>query len=192
MNSKENILQPSLIVPIILFACVTRIAVPPMLGHPVNFSPIDAIALLCGAYVNKRSNAIFVTLLTVWVSDLLVNRLALGSWVLFYQGFYWQYACYILIVLLGSGLTNNIKPTNVILAGFSASMLFFLISNLGVWFTGVLYPLTFQGLIACYIAALPFLKNTILSDFIFTIVLFAIFEQKYAVVNYLKTYSRYR
>ena len=190
MTAKNNVLQFNIILPILFFACITRIAIPPMIGHPVNFSPIDAIALLCGAYAGKHSRAIFITLLSVWVSDLLVNRIALGHWVLFYQGFYWQYGCYILIALMGGQLLNKVKLVNLIFASLSASMVFFFISNLGVWLAGTLYPLTLNGLISCYIAALPFLKNTVASDYIFVAALFAIFAVTHKVKSRVSMESR--
>jgi hypothetical protein len=150
---------------IVLFATLTRIAIPPFLGHPPNFSPLDAIALLSGAYFNQRITACFVVLLSVWVGDIFLN----GQ--LFYSGFYWQYACYVLITLLGTTLKNQIKPLRLGVAALTSSFLFFLVSNFGVWYSGF-YPITFDGFLTCYIAAIPFFKNTILSDLFFVGILF--------------------
>ena len=57
-----------------------------------------------------------------------------------------------------------------------ASSLFFLMSNFGVWTTGLMYPLTVQGLIACYTAALPFFLNTLAGDLLYSSALFGSFE----------------
>ena len=161
---------------LIVMATLSRIAMPPFLGHLPNFSAIDATALFCGAYIIRRSTAIAIVLFTVWMSDLFINKWLMGNWTLFYSGFYWQYASYALITLLGATLMNNTKPIRVLSACVSATLLFFLISNAGVWFQGSLYPQTLSGLLNCYTAAIPFLKNSFFSDLFFTMVLFGSME----------------
>jgi hypothetical protein len=54
----------------------------------------------------------------------------------------------------------------------SSSGIFFLVSNFGVWAGGTMYPKNFGGLITCYAAGVPFIHNTIISDVLFTTVLF--------------------
>ena len=164
--------QINLVLGLILFATLTRIALPPFFTHLPNFSPVDAIGLFCGAYFSRRMVAICIALLSVWVGDIFINKLLLGHWTLFYQGFYWQYGSYVLVTLLGSTLAANIKPVRIASTCFASSILFFLISNFGVWFSGTLYPLTIDGFISCYIAAIPFYKNTLLSDLFFSSILF--------------------
>jgi len=51
---------------------------------------------------------------------------------------------------------------------FGGSLLFFLTTNFGVWLGSGLYPQTGEGLIACYIAALPFFGNTLASTIVFS------------------------
>lgn len=166
----------TLLFTIIVMATLSRIAIPPFLGHLPNFSAIDATALFCGAYIARRSTAIAIILLTVWISDLFINKWLIGNWTLFYSGFYWQYASYALITLLGTTLINNVKPIRVLTTCLSATLLFFIISNAGVWYQGSLYPQTLSGLLSCYVAAIPFLKNSLFSDLFFTMVLFGSIE----------------
>lgn len=161
---------------IVLFATISRIAIPSIIGHPPNFSPIDAIALFSGAYFAQRYMAILVTLFSVWVGDVLINSFFIGHLELFYSGFYWQYASYVLIVLLGACLTPKITPTRLGLASIGSATLFFSVTNFGVWYSGLLYPFTLDGLIACYVAAIPFYKTSLLSDLVFTGALFGIYE----------------
>jgi hypothetical protein len=52
------------------------------------------------------------------------------------------------------------------------SLLFFVLSNFAVWAFSGMYALDWQGLTACYVAALPFLQNTIAGDMFWTAVLF--------------------
>jgi len=162
-----------IILALILFAIATRIALPPLFTHLPNFSPIDATALFCGAYFRRYFIAVLVTLASVWIGDLFINKIMTQQWVLFYEGSYWQYGCYALITLIGYAI--NHKPLSIFFASMSASLLFFIISNFGVWFSGTLYPHTIDGLVACYIAALPFLKYTLCSDLLFVGLLFGAF-----------------
>ncbi len=168
--------EVNLMIGILVFATMTRIAIPPFIGLPPNFSAIDATALFCGAYFNRRLMACGMLLVSVWIGDVFLNKMLMGHWMLFYPGFYWQYGCYVLIICMGSLLKNQRKSIYLLPICLAASILFFVISNLGVWLSGLLYPMTLDGLLACYIAAIPFFKNTLLSDLFFSIVLFGIFE----------------
>jgi len=173
----ESKLQQKIILSLILFATLTRIAIPPFLGaHLPNFSPIDAIALFCGAYFHRRLTAFSVGLLSVWIGDLFINKILMGHWTLFYEGFYWQYGSYLLITWLGTTLARQVNPLRLMTTCFAAAVLFFIVSNFGVWCSGMLYPFNFDGLIACYIAAIPFFKNTLFSDLFFSILLFGSFQ----------------
>jgi hypothetical protein len=53
------------------------------------------------------------------------------------------------------------------------SLIFFAITNFGVWAFSGMYPLTVEGLTACYVAALPFLQHTIIGDMLWAVALFA-------------------
>jgi hypothetical protein len=155
---------------VIIFATLTRVAIPPFFGHLPNFSALDALALFCGAYCERRMAAVAITLVSVWVGDMLLTH------TLFYSGFYWQYGCYALIALLGSTIsaprTQKTCTGYIAMSAFASAVLFFVVSNFGVWFSGALYPQTLEGLVACYIAAIPFFKNTLASDLLFTAVFF--------------------
>ena len=61
-------------------------------------------------------------------------------------------------------------------AAMTSSALFFLVTNFGVWAFGSLYPMTWDGLIACYVAAVPFFRNTLQGDLFYTLVLFGGFR----------------
>lgn len=165
-SNKETHSQFIILLSIVLSATILRIAL-----HPTNFSALDAMALFCGTYFARRSTALIVVLASVWIGDIFLDA------TLFYPGFYWQYAAYGLTTLLGAYfLKNKFNAIRFFTVSISISLLFFTISNFGVWCSGLIYPLTFNGLITCYIAAIPFLKNTLLSDLLFGGVLFGCFE----------------
>jgi len=71
---------------------------------------------------------------------------------------------------------KKIKLKNVIGAGLSASIIFFLVSNFGVWLGSPMYPQNISGLITCYITGIPFFGNTIGGDLFYSAVLFGTFE----------------
>lgn len=159
----------------ILLAAVSRI-----IPHPANFAPIAGMALFGAVYFNKRFWAFLIPVLSMWISDLLLNNVIYGAYfdhfVWFYQGCYWTYGAFVLIGLMGMVTLKKIKVKNLILASMSASIVFFVVSNFGVWVSTTMYPENFSGLVSCYIAGLPFFKNTLLGDLVYTGVLFGSFE----------------
>lgn len=148
-----------------------------MPGQVANFSPLMALALFCGTYF-KRGTALAFTLMAIWLSDVLMSHLLFGHWVLFYPGCFWQYSGYLLIAGIGMLFLRQIKPIRIMLAGLGAAVLFYTISNFGVWYSGLLYPMTLTGLMACYVAAIPFFKTTLISTWFFSILLFSAMEYK--------------
>ena len=169
---KKLNLQTGVLSIIILLAAFTRI-----MPHPPNFSPMAAIGLFGAAHFAKKWQAFFIPLIGIWVSDLVINNYVYSSsssnFVWFYSGFYWQYISYILIIFAGLFIFNRgISLTKTFGGMISSSGIFFLVSNFGVWAGGIMYPKNFGGLITCYAAGVPFIHNTIISDVLFTTVLF--------------------
>ena len=169
---KKLNLQTGVLSIIILLAAFTRI-----MPHPPNFSPMAAIGLFGAAHFAKKWQAFFIPLIGIWISDLVINNYVYSSsssnFVWFYSGFYWQYISYILIIFAGLFIFNRgISLTKMFGGMISSSGIFFLISNFGVWAGGTMYPKNFGGLITCYTAGVPFIHNTIISDVLFTTVLF--------------------
>ena len=81
------------------------------------------------------------------------------------------YLSFIIIALIG-GLIKTNKWQSLLKASLVSSILFFLITNFGVWATSGMYAHTWAGLIRCYELALPFFRNTLMSDIVYTAVLF--------------------
>ena len=73
-------------------------------------------------------------------------------------------------VIIGNYI-NQLKLTQILLSSISSAVLFFIISNFGVWLLSGFYPTNMQGLIECYIAAIPFFRSTLVSTIIFVFVL---------------------
>ncbi len=158
MKSKVNIVFGIIL---IALAIISR-----LIPHPMNFAPITAIALFGGVYFDKR----FAPILPL--AALLISDFFLG----FYPGIEFVYASF--IVSVGIGMWLKTRKSVLMIAGVTVanSVLFFLISNFGVWSVELLYPKTLVGLGECYIAALPFFRNTLLGDVFYVTVLFGVYE----------------
>jgi hypothetical protein len=171
---------------IVGLATVVRIATPPLRGHPSNFAPIGALALFSGFYFSGRITKFIVPLLALFVGDLFIDWIYTGKWTLFYEGFYWQYACYIVFVLMGANLSKNVKPLRVLGTSIAASLVFFMVSNFGVWAGGLIYPHTASGLFTCYVAGIPFVGGTLAGDLFYSALMFGAFElaqRKYTILH---------
>lgn len=80
----------------------------------------------------------------------------------------WVYGAFLLIAALALWIQPRLSWGRAIAGSLAASLLFFVITNFGVWISGELYPRTAEGLSQCYIMALPFLKNQVAGDLFFT------------------------
>ncbi len=151
-----------------------------LIPHPPNFVPVGAMALFGAAYFKPGYVAVGIPLLAMWLSDLAINNILyvhyFEGFVFFYEGFYWTYLGFLMIVLLGFVLLNKVNALRIVTGTFFAAILFFLVSNFGVWFSGTMYPKSFDGLISCYVAGLPFLRNTLLGNVVYSSLLFSIYE----------------
>ena len=160
---------------IILIVSLTR-----LLPHAYNFTPLGAIALFGGAYFSRKFWAVLIPLVAVFVSDLLVNNILYASfnegfvWV--YSGFYWQYACYIIIAMMGMGMFNKVNVKNVALGALGSSILFFVVTNFAAWLGNPMYPQSFSGLMMSYTAGIPFFGGTLIGTLFYSGVLFGGFE----------------
>lgn len=151
-----------------------------LIPHPPNVAPIAAIALFGAAYFSNKYMVFFIPLISLWFSDLTINNILYHQYfdhfVWFYPGYYWTYFAFILIGFGGILLLKKVNIKAIISASLLSSITFFLISNFGVWASGMMYPKDISGLMACYTAGIPFFKNTVLGDLFYCSVLFGIFE----------------
>jgi hypothetical protein len=148
---------------IVLVCMILAAAASRLIPHPPNFAPIAALALFGGGYFRDRRLAFLVPLGALFLSDLVIG---------FYSQMYVVYGSFILIVCIGLLLRKRRKPRAIAVATLASSILFFVITNFGVWALGSLYPRTISGLLACYVAAIPFFQNTLLGDAVYTALLF--------------------
>ncbi|MEW5799487.1 MAG: DUF6580 family putative transport protein [Bacteroidota bacterium] len=147
-------------------ALVVLAALSRLIPHPMNFAPITAIALFGGMYFDKRFAPV-LPFLALLISDYFIG---------FYDGIMWVYGSFIVSVGTGMWLKSRKSVPVIAAATVANSILFFVISNFGVWYSELLYPRTFAGLVECYTLALPFFRNTLAGDLFYVAVMFGAYE----------------
>lgn len=149
-NKKENIF---VLFGIVLLAVIARI-----IPHPPNFVPIGGLALFSGANFSGKKAYL------IPISAMLISDLFLG----FHSTMVFVYMSFLLSILIGKMLKKNSNPGKLVLTSLFLSILFFIITNFGVWLTTNFYSKDWVGLVNCYQMAIPFFKNTIFGDLIYS------------------------
>lgn len=136
-----------------------------------GFSPVIAIALLAGFIIKQRNLVFILPLVALFISDLIIQLLyTQGAFPYpgFYDGQWKNYLLLMAVALLGSMLRGK-SNGSLAIGAVVAPTVYFLVSNFLVWqgTTEAVYPKTFDGLITCYTAALPFYKNALIATLVF-------------------------
>jgi hypothetical protein len=141
--------------------------------HPWNFAPIGAIALFAGARFERRSVALLTPLITMFAGDTLLEIFTGHG---YHSLMPVIYATYALIAILGMVLRDR-RTSFYVIGGcvLASATIFYLVTNFANWMISPLYPKTAAGLIACYVAGIPYFGNTLASDALFSGVLFGLF-----------------
>ena len=161
MQNLLNILKKE-IFPISL---IVILALARLIPHPPNFTPIIAVAIISGYFFKNFNLSLLILLAAMLISDLFIG---------FYENIIFVYASLILVTFIFHKISNKINFKNLFIYGFVGSVIFFVVSNFGVWALGspgvydIAYDKSLSGLIQCYILAIPFFGNTFLSTLIFS------------------------
>jgi hypothetical protein len=136
-----------------------------VLLHVPNVSPVAASALFAGVTFRSKTLALAVPLAAMALSDLVLG------------GYDWRvmaivYAALALPALVGIWARWSGRRFAVVALVPAMSLVFFAASNFAVWAFSGMYPSTAEGLVACYVAALPFLKYTLIGDALWSAALF--------------------
>jgi hypothetical protein len=151
---------------IVLAAAIAR-----LVPHPLNVTPIAAMALFGGACFRDRKSAYLLPIAAMLLSDLVLGFMRYGMMTLLGSQPV-VYACILATTAIGKLINDRRSPWQVLGTSLAGSLLFFVVTNFAVWVTGHLYPVTASGLAACYTAAIPFFRNSLLGDIAFTTILF--------------------
>jgi len=157
MTREEPQAHLGIIYALILIGIASR-----LVPHPWNATPVMAIALFGGTYLSRRW-AILLPLAIVAVSDVLIG---------WHNTVPFTWGAFVLTGALAWWIRRSPGPGRIAAGSLAGSTLFFLLTNFGVWLNGDLYPRTAEGLWRCYVAAIPFFRNALMGDLIFTAALF--------------------
>ena len=168
----------------ILAIALLRIANASQLTPFANYTPIGALGLFGGAYFTSRWKAFALPILTLLVSDLVINKVVFqGKYGAMYDGWYWIYGIFALIVLFGKVILQKINVQNVILAAIIASVSHWILADLTVWIGGgtdlrTMLPLSkdWAGLQQCLIQGFPYMKNFLVGTLAYSGLMFGAFE----------------
>ena len=176
MNKFKLTHEHILAISLILIASISRLF--PLLP---NFQPIMGIALFAGSiFASNKKFAFAIPLLAMLISDTILSLFSLNLFG-YYAGFHdtilFVYLSFALVVFLGIKFTKSDNILSVLIGSISGSIIFFIITNFAVWIFGIgidglPYTKSISGLMSCYIAAIPFFKNTLLSSVLYSFALF--------------------
>jgi len=142
-----------------------------LLPKPVEwlaFTPVAASLLFFGAKAPRKR--MWIPLLLLAASDVYLSKVVYAYPLSADLLVTWSW--YAGILLLGGLLRSNANPLRLAGASLTASISFFLVSNFAVWALWNMYPKTLAGLGTAYVAAIPFFRNPVVADLMFTAVMF--------------------
>jgi len=146
---------------ILVFGIMMRLIV-----HPANFTPVLALILFGAVYCNKK----YALLLPLFLMMLTDAILGVHSLILFTWG------SMMLVSLIGLWLRERHDWLHLTAASVGSAVLFYIVTNLGVWLLGGYYPMSLEGLIDCYALAIPFFRTMLVSTLIYSFVFFGLYE----------------
>lgn len=151
--------RTALIAAIVIASAALRIA-----PHPMNFAPIGAVALFSGAYFTTKRAALAVPLISLVAGDIFTGFHRLVPHV---------YASFLLSVIIGFSLRREKSVARIGAATLAGAIQFFLVSNFGLWESGIgTFSKNAGGLVACYVAGAPLFWNTLAGDAFYAGLLF--------------------
>jgi hypothetical protein len=156
-----------------IFILIAILAFSRLIPHPPNFTPLLGMAVFAGAMLDKKLLAFMVPLLAMFLSDLVLG---------FHSSISIIYFAIMLNVAIGFLLVSKFTYLKGLVALFSGAFIFFIVTNFAVWLGSSMYSQDINGLISCYIMALPFFQNTLLSTVMYGLgafYLFDLFENKF-------------
>lgn len=155
---KEKILYPATI---ILLAALLR-----LVPHLPNVAPIGAMALFGGMYLEKKY-AFVLPLIALFLSDVFLG---------FHTTMPFVYGSFLLSGLIGLWIRQDRSVKRVVFGTLASSVLFFLITNFGTWLVAGMYERSPKGLLEAFVLALPFFRNTIFGDLLYTTAFIVMYE----------------
>ena len=152
-----------LIIAIICLAALSR-----LVKHPFNFTPIIAMSIFSGYYL-KKWWGVLIPLLAMVASDYFLGFYELPLMLSVYAGIACSY-------FLSLTILKEIKWHRVLGTSLLSSVIFFIVTNFTLWQATIWYPHTWAGLVDCFTLAVPFFRNSLAGDLIYTTIFFLAYK----------------
>ncbi|QEC40944.1 DUF6580 family putative transport protein [Pseudobacter ginsenosidimutans] len=143
-----------------------------------TFTPLGAMALFGGTYFNNRAKSVLFPVLTLWMSDIILNRFVYyNEWRFFYEGFYWTYISYALMAVAAKFIIRKVTVSNIIIASLAGTLIHWIGTSPGCFMIeNSMYPKTWAGYFTSLVAAIPYERNFLIGTLVYSGVLFGGFE----------------
>ena len=162
--------KANIVVAVFLFALLVVFRLIP---HPAGFSPLWAVAIFCGSYWRASKFRFVIPVAATVLTDFYLGL---------YPGAIVNYMAIVLAVLVAPALLASLW--RVAVSGALAALIFFAVSNLGVWWASDMYAQNFAGLMDCYVMGLPFLRTSLESTVVFSGLLYGLYRLVLAPVGW--------
>ena len=136
-----------------------------LLHLPPNIAAVTGVTIFAGYAIRNRWIAVLVPLAAMALADVVLG---------WYPGVVFTYFGMAAGVFIARALLHPLTPARLIATTFLSSLTFFALSNVGVWAEGW-YGYTIDGLVACFVAALPFWQSSLIADFTSTALVFGLY-----------------
>jgi hypothetical protein len=187
----ESIFNPRTLILLLIVALVTILrTVAPFsenFGELANFSAVGAITLFSGFYFKNTVQSFAIPLLTLLLTDVILATTIYKEYSsgFLYDGWYWTYIAFALMVLVTRLIAKKVSVLHFLLGTLAVVLIHWIVTDLGVWY-GSNYPQTLAGFGAVLIEAIPFERRFLYGTIAYGILMFGSFELlkvKYPVLS---------
>ena len=130
-----------------------------------NFTPTIALVIFTGYFIKNRYTVLLIILISQGISDFYIGL---------HESMFFVYFSFLLIAFISPLVIKKLNLSSVITASLIGPVIFFIISNFGVWYSMNIYSNDMRGLIECYLAGIPFFDETLGSTLLFSITIYVI------------------
>lgn len=177
----ESIFNPRTLILLLIVALVTILrTVAPFsdnFGQIANFSAVGAITLFSGTYFKNTLQSFAVPLLTLLLTDIILATTIYKEYSngFLYEGWYWTYIAFALMVLVTRVISKKVNVLNFVFGTIAVVLIHWIVTDLGVWY-GSNYPQTLAGFWAVLVLAIPFELRFLYGTVAYGILMFGAFE----------------
>lgn len=165
---------------VVLAAMVVIAGFSRLVVHIDNFTPLGAMCIFGGAYFTDKWKAYLTPLITLFLSDLVIQGVVYQGKYGFplYEGWYWIYGAFALIVFVGNYVVKHVSIVSIVLASCIAALTHWIVTDFGVWLGAAngIYTKDFNGFILCYTMAIPYMLKFLMGTLFYSAIMFGVYE----------------